>query len=74
VFGKLHGEVEKRTYQGHGIFIYKCLGQCPVRKTQSRAKDSIKVPFREVGAEDGRQLHVRVKSCSNRLRKSWVSY
>jgi hypothetical protein len=58
VFDKLHGEVEKCTFQGHGIFMDKYLGEWPVRKTQSRPKDSIKVPFRKVGAEDGRQLHV----------------
>jgi len=38
--------------QGHIIFMDKCLGEWPVRKTQSRPKASIKVPFRKVVTED----------------------
>jgi hypothetical protein len=68
VFDKLHGKMEKCTCQGHRIFMDKYLGECPVRKTQSRPKDSIKVPFRKVGAGNGRQLHVRMWWCSSGLR------
>jgi hypothetical protein len=67
VFDKLHGESEKCTCQGHGIFMDKCLWECPVRQTHSRPKDSIEVPCRKVGAEDGRKLHVRLWWCSNGL-------
>jgi len=54
--------------QGRVIFMDKCLGEWPVRKTQSRPKVSIKVPFRKAGTEDGRQLHLQLWRCSNRLR------